>query len=187
MQKRLIVDIDNTLWDFGSVLWEHLKEVNPQTPEPTAWYKWDFWMDYVTEKEFYTSIRSIHLNQHDNRFIPYSDAKFFLDSLKNDGYYVVIASHRDEDTRDSTIKWLTTHELTFDDIHLGHDKSVLFDSCHAVIDDSPILLDKAKHFGIVRTGLMHPWNKESGHPLFADLNAVYRYIKNEYAATYNKR
>jgi hypothetical protein len=95
-----------------------------------------------------------------------------------DGYYVLIASHRDEDIRDSTIKWLNTHELVFDEVHFGHDKSVLFNDCYAIIDDSPILLDKAKHLGIVRTGLMHPWNKESGHPLFDNLNKVYEHLKN---------
>ncbi len=182
MQKRIIVDIDNTLWDFGSVLWEYLREVNSHIPRPTAWLKWDFWVDYVTEKEFSDSIRSIHLNQTHHRFVPYPDAKSFLDSLKKDGYYVLIASHRDEDTLSSTIKWFNTHELAFDAIHIGHDKSVLFDGCHAVIDDSPLLLDKAKHFGIIRSGLMHPWNKESGHPLFSDLNEVYNYIKNGFAA-----
>ena len=178
MRKRVIVDIDNTLWDFGSILWEYLKAINAHTPEPSAWHEWDFWEDYITEKEFYISIHSIHLNQNHHKFKPYPEAKSFLDSLMKDGYYVLIASHRDEDTRDSTIKWLNTHELVFDEVHLGHDKSVLFNDCYAIIDDSPILLDKAKHLGIVRTGLMHPWNKESGHPLFDNLNKVYEHFKN---------
>ena len=178
MRKRVIVDIDNTLWDFGSILWEYLKAINAHTPEPSAWHEWDFWEDYITEKEFYISIHSIHLNQNHHKFKPYPEAKSFLDSLMKDGYYVLIASQRDEDTRDSTIKWLNTHELVFDEVHLGHDKSVLFNDCYAIIDDSPILLDKAKHLGIVRTGLMHPWNKESGHPLFDNLNKVYEHLKN---------
>lgn len=178
MQNRIIVDIDNTLWDFGSVLYKYLRGINPQTPDPSTWHEWDFWEDYVTEKEFYSSIRSIHLNQNDHKFKPFIEARSFLESLKNDGYCIVVASHRDEDTLDSTQKWLNTHKLAFDEIYLGHNKSVLFDGCHAVIDDSPILLDKAKHSGIIRSGLTYPWNKESGHPLFANLTEVYCHIKN---------
>jgi len=75
MQKRIIVDIDNTLWDFGSVLWEYLKGINASTPEPTAWCKWDFWMDYVTEKEFYKVVREIHINQNHQNFSPYAEAR----------------------------------------------------------------------------------------------------------------
>jgi hypothetical protein len=162
MRKRVIVDIDNTLWDFGSILWEYLKAINVHTPDPSAWHEWDFWEDYVTEKEFYIAIHSIHLNQNHHKFKPYPESKSFLDSLMKDGYYLLIASHRDEDTRDSTIK-------------MAQDSWTRFR--WGIVDDSPILLDKAKHLGIVRTGLMHPWNTESGHPLFDNLNKVYEHLK----------
>lgn len=47
---------------------------------------------------------------------------------------------------------------------LKNDKSILFENSYAVIDDSPALLEKAEQLGKVGTGLVHPWNKESGHP-----------------------
>jgi hypothetical protein len=62
-------------------------------------------------------------------------------------------------------------------VHLKNDKSILFENSYAVIDDSPALLEKAEQLGKVRTGLVYPWNRESGHPLFR--NGVYNYIKND--------
>lgn len=83
-----------------------------------------------------------------------------------------------KDTLASTLNRLNTHELLYDEVRLKNDKSVLFENCYAVIDDSPAPLEKAEQLGMVRTGLAHPWNRESGHPLFRNLNEVYNYIKN---------
>jgi hypothetical protein len=47
------------------------------------------------------------------------------------------------------------------------DKSVLFDSCLAIVDDSPATLDKAAQAGILCAGLREPWNAGTGHPLFS--------------------
>ena len=42
-ERKIIVDIDNTLWNLAPVLWEHLKAINPKMPEPSEWSYWDFW------------------------------------------------------------------------------------------------------------------------------------------------
>ena len=176
--KRIIVDIDNTLWDFGAVLWAHMRRLNSSVPEPMYWDKWDFWVEYLSEREFYSVVREIHINQNHQNFSPYAEARDFLISLKDLGFSVIIASHREKYTLNSTLNWLNTHELIYDEVHLENDKSILFENSYAVIDDSPALLEKAERLGKVRTGLSHPWNIESGHPLFVNLNEVYRYIRN---------
>ena len=60
-KKKIIVDIDNTLWDLAPVLWEHLKAINPEMPEPSEWNDWDFWGRYVPMKDLYQVIRNIHM------------------------------------------------------------------------------------------------------------------------------
>jgi len=72
-------------------------------------------------------------------------------------------------------------DLPFDELHLSMDKSVLFADCCAIIDDSPIMLDKAAQAEIVRAGLCHPWNSATAHPLFDTLTEVLAYLERECA------
>ena len=73
--KRIIVDIDNTLWDFGAVLWAHMRRLNSSVPEPMYCDKWDFWVEYLSEREFYSVVREIHINQNHQNFSPYAEAR----------------------------------------------------------------------------------------------------------------
>jgi len=50
--QRIIVDIDNTLWDFASVFQERLRKIAPAIP-PMAEWKWDFYIDYISIEELY--------------------------------------------------------------------------------------------------------------------------------------
>ena len=172
--RRIIVDIDNTLWNLAPVLWEHLKSVNPEMPDPSGWDDWDFWEKYVTMKDLYQVLKDIHMQQAE--YPPYPESREFLEALKDRGFYIVIASHRERKTYASTEKWLRQNGLMFDEIHLSHDKSVLFPGSWGIVDDSPITLDKAVSAGIVRVGLSNPWNIHSAHPLFDDLFEVLGYI-----------
>ena len=173
-QKRIIVDIDNTLWNLAPVLWEHLKLHNPKIPPPPEWSYWDFWQEYVTTKDLYQVLRNIHMKQ--DKYAPYPESKAFLEALKKRGFYITIASHREKNTIEPTVKWLQQNGLLFDEVYLSHDKSVLFAENWGIIDDSPITLDKAARAGIIRAGLLNPWNANSAHPLFDNLCEVLRYI-----------
>jgi hypothetical protein len=172
---RIIVDIDNTLWDFGSVLFERIRSINPLMIPPSEWYTWDFWRPFLPARELYSVIRGIHMDQ--DRFTPYPDAPSFLRNLKDAGFFIIIASHREGGTMGATRQWLTNNALVFDEIHLSHDKTVLFDNCWAIVDDSPITLAKAASLGIIRTGLRFPWNEQGDHPLFESLPEVFAYLR----------
>ena len=173
--KKIIVDIDNTLWDFAPVLYEHIRKINPGMPPPAEWRQWDFWRPYLSSQQLYTAIRDIHMDQ--DLYPVYPDAATFLASLKDLRLFIVIASHREKGTLEATTRWLMKHSLRFDEVHLSHDKSVLFGDSWAVIDDSPVTLGKAAQFGIVRAGLRTPWNKEDDHPLFDNLTGVLEYLR----------
>ena len=175
--RKIIVDIDNTLWDLAPVLYEELKRFNNELPSPSNWYKWDFWKGYVSERVLYGVLRDIHSKQ--DIYKPYLDAERFLSFLKEKGFYIIIASHREKGTFDATKKWLTINNLIFDEVHLSYDKTVLFNQCWAIVDDSPITLGKAKAAGIVRAGLKNPWNEREEHPLFSDLTEIFKYLRSQ--------
>ncbi|MCX8111351.1 MAG: HAD family hydrolase [Syntrophorhabdaceae bacterium] len=173
--KRIIVDIDNTLWHFAPVLYERMRILNPYVLEPSKWYDFNFWRPYLNPKDFFEIINSIHTDQE--IFTPYPDARLFLSSLKDMGYHITIASHREKDTLNPTMNWLNKHHLIYDDIHLSYDKSVLFDKCTSVIDDSPIILDKAARSGIKGYGLKMPWNENRDYQVFDTLTDILYYLK----------
>ena len=64
----------------------------------------------------------------------------------------------------------------YNEVHLMSDKSTLFDSCLAIVDDSPVTLEKAAQAGILRAGLREPWNAGTGHPLFSSLYEILDYL-----------
>jgi hypothetical protein len=180
MLKKAVIDIDNTLWHFCDVLYEQLKAINQAMPSPAHWTHWDFWMHYCSEDKFFAAINHVHLNQDDDRHLPYEEAKEFLETLREHDFYIVIASHRTTESYTQTKRWLSKYDLIFDELHLSSDKTALFnETCHIVIDDSPFVLEKAIEKGIKVSGLSFPWNKASqnnGLKLFNNLNEVLDFI-----------
>jgi hypothetical protein len=174
MSRRVIVDIDNTLWDLAPQLWKHLQAINPQMPPPEKWKDWDFWEELVRTKDLYRALREVHMQQ--DQYAPYPESRNFLAALKERRFYIIIASHREKGTLDPTVRWLRKYDLVFDEVHLSNDKSVLFDGSWAIVDDSPITLAKAAKAGVIRTGLRNPWNEGMDHPLFENLTEVLAFL-----------
>ena len=181
-QKKAVIDIDNTLWHFCDVIYERLKKINSAMPTPDDWVEWDFWENYCSKEEFLGAIEDIHLNQDDDRHLPYPEARDFLASLKENDFHITIASHRTTDSTEQTKRWLIKHELVFDEVHLSYDKTVLINSsCHAVVDDAPHILENAATKGVTAAGLLFPWNrngKNNGYNLCMNLDEILRHILN---------
>ncbi|MCX8022699.1 MAG: hypothetical protein N2745_08010 [Syntrophorhabdaceae bacterium] len=175
MIKIALIDIDNTLWDFASMLYEKLKERNSFVLSPDMWTDWFFWRDFMSDEDFYAAIRGVHLEQ--DKYGVYPDARDFLRFLKGLNYHIIIASHRDRDTRGPTERWLDKHGLIYDELHLSYDKTVLFDKCSLIIDDSPFVLEKAKEKNIAAFGINHPWNRGNGFILFDSLSEIKGFIE----------
>src|SRR5512135_1830050 len=180
MIKKAIVDIDNTLWHFCDALHEELKKINSSFPAPDGWTDWDLWQGYCSEYEFLEAVNTIHFNQDNRGYLPYPEAKDFLSSLRENNYHITIASHRSPDYTEQTERWLKKHGLVYDKLHLSFHKTRLFDvTTDVVVDDAPMVLEKAVEKGVMATGLSFPWNREfadNGFKLFSDLNAVLRHI-----------
>ncbi len=174
-RRRIIVDIDNTLWNLAPELWEGLKKVNPEMPPPAEWDSRRSIERFMPIKEFFRVLKDIHMQQE--IYSPFPDAEYFLRGLKERGFYIVIASHRAPDTYEPTVSWMQKYRLAYDEIHLSYDKSVLFQDAIALVDDSPINLSKAAEAGVLGTGLLFPWNENSGFPLFKTLSEVLGYLE----------
>lgn len=179
MNKTAVIDIDNTLWQFCDAFYEELKKINPAFPRVEHWTTWDFYAPYCTEQEFMAAVDAVHVRQDSDEHQPYPEAQGFLRSLKEQGYQIVIASHRRTDTQGPTERWLRKHDLAYDELHLSFDKTVLFGNAAVVVDDAPHTLEKAVALEAIGAGLRFPWNKEyagNGFGLFNNLNEVFGYI-----------
>ncbi len=171
-KNRIIVDIDNTLWDFASALYRKISHYG--VPKPAEWHG-DFYQRYFSLKQLLSYVDEIQ-GEQDERHPPFPDAVPFLSSLRKKGCHITIASLRNPDKRDVTEKWLKTHRLVYDELYLVPEKSFLFENHHAIVDDDPRTLDKAASTGLIATGLKFAWNKNSKHALFSGLMDVLKYL-----------
>ena len=183
MNKTAIIDIDNTLWQFCDAFYEDLRKINPNFPHPENWKNWDIWEGYCTEQDFYNAVNAIHQNQDSPKFQPYPEARDFLSGLKQNNYHITIASHRSAEYMGQTVRWLKKHGLVYDEIHLSHHKTTLFnDSTDVVVDDAPQVLEKAVESGALATGLLFPWNsayRDNGFRLYSNLSQILDVILKE--------
>jgi hypothetical protein len=179
MTRNAVIDIDNTLWQFCDAFYEELKKINPAFPRVEQWTTWDFFRPFCTEEQFMAAVDAIHFQQDSERYLPYPESKGFLLTLREQGFRIVIASHRREEARRPTEQWLRKHGLVHDELHLSFDKTVLFGSAALVVDDSPQALEKAVASSAIAAGLLFPWNKAytgNGFGLFRNLHEVMEYI-----------
>jgi len=177
LMKKIIVDIDNTLWDLAPVFFEYLKRYNPEIPVEDLKRGETRLKGYIPREDLYGVLKEIHMRQ--DQFEPYQEARDFLANLKNMGLFVIIASIRSEEARVATERWLKKYGLIYDELHLSNDKTILFKDAWAIVDDSIWTLDKAAQTGIVRTGLRNVWNDGRGHPLFDSLSEVLDYLRKQ--------
>jgi len=180
MNKTAVIDIDNTLWQFCDAFSGELQKINPAFPRIEQWTTWNFFEGFCTEQQFMAAVDAVHSRQDSSEYQPYPEAKGFLRALKEQGYRVVIASHRRTEMQGPTEQWLRKHELQYDELHLSFDKTVLFKHAAVVVDDAPHTLEKAVEHKAIGAGLLFPWNKAyagNGFGLFRNLNEVMEYIQ----------
>jgi hypothetical protein len=177
--KIAIIDIDNTLWQFSDAFYLELKKINKNFPTPDQWCTYNIWEGYCSVEDFIAAINAIHLNQDNDQYRPYPESQGFLSSLKEHGFHIIVASHRVPATKQPTERWLASHRLPYDELHLSSNKTVLFPGADVVVDDSPLTLEKAIDSGAMGAGLLFPWNKDyesNGFRLFQNLHEVLEYI-----------
>lgn len=176
--KTIIVDLDSTLWDFHKAMCDLQKSrFGSNYYDHTDFVEWDSWNLFLTEKEFCGLYHEIHMNQH--RYKPFKEAENFLKELKNSGFYVIIASHRDNDSKKATKMFLRNHNLVYNKLHLSQDKTVLFNKAGYIVDDCPRTLEKALDEGLKCFSLKYDWNKHLEDKVFLtdNLNKILDQMK----------
>lgn len=185
MTGTAVIDIDNTLWQFCDAFDRELRKVNKDFPPVEHWTTWDFFAGYCSEEQFLAAVDAVHYRQDSDEHVPYPEAQGFLRTLQDQGYRIVIASHRRKEMRGPTERWLRKHELVHDELHLSFDKTVLFDKAAVVVDDAPQTLEKALQHKAIGAGLLFPWNRRyagNGFGLFGNLNEVMSFIQQRHAS-----
>ncbi|MEM3265389.1 MAG: hypothetical protein QXH07_05495 [Thermoplasmata archaeon] len=155
--KTILVDIDNTLWDFGSALYQKIIS-NGYTVPPPAFWNWRFYTGVISQSEFLRLVHEVHLMQEE--FKPFCDAVDFLHCIKLNRFHIVIASNRKADTYSATKSWLLANHLVFDDLLISDDKrSSINSNIDVVVDDSPSVIAYSYRKHIRTTGLCYNWNR----------------------------
>lgn len=155
MPKRAILDVDATLWDMWGPVVEILEaehNVTMGTPD-----KWEYHRDYVTDDQFYAAVRQAHENQVVHE--PYSGAQALFRTLDEQGYEVIVASHRPPQSALRLVHWLSIYKLApYTGIYAGRDKHFLFQIGDLVIDDRPDTIKYAHHMGAQALSLTYKYN-----------------------------
>jgi len=183
---KAVIDVDNTLCEYSFVLYDELNKINEEIPLPIDWNDWNFYKGIITDKEFYKAADLAQNRIMECNAVP--GAKEFLAALSNLGFEIVIASHRQNESKLLLEKWLMKNEMKYDSIHISFDKTVLFDdnSVHLVVEDSPIIIKEACKRGIKTIGIRRPWNKhleEQNLFMINDYTILFPYVT-EYAREY---
>lgn len=153
-----MVDVDNTLFDFATPLYEMFKDSGINIPLPENWNTWDyFYPEFMTKEIAFKHFDMVH--SHQLEYEPFEDARVFLEGLIKDRA-VVIVSHRKPHQCAELRKWLDEHNLPYDIVQCSDDKTKMFNKAiyNVVVDDCPSTLEAAYRSGIDGYGLQRPWN-----------------------------
>jgi uncharacterized HAD superfamily protein len=160
MKRVAIVDIDATLWALDPPWWDELKKIHPECPQPGTNGDWDFFLSHMTIEEALKAAKAVHMEQY--KYKPFAHASAMVRFLRSEGWYVIIASHRHEDTCGATVRWLSQNNIPFDDLFIAEKgKETLFDKYEVMlfIDDSPKSIQKALDKGINCFTIKYSYNQ----------------------------
>jgi hypothetical protein len=158
--KRVLVDVDSTLWGFTEELIKRMRVKFPTKTIPDEFDNWDhpvsFFNDFCEALDMFCDI---HTDQ--DTFDPFPHAREMLDLLKEKDYHIHIASNRPSHTIEYLIKWLDLNELPYDSLFCDEDKKDLWDEheFELVIDDAPKTQLYAEKMGSQVLTLRYKYNE----------------------------
>jgi hypothetical protein len=178
MKPIAVIDTDETLWGFHSALYALAKEREIKLPTSSECTHWNALYMYAPKETVIPLFNEIHANQCS--YLPFQNAELFL-KLMQTRFYIVIASHRNDEFKPGLIEWLKTNNLVYDEVVVTSRKECLVmnpRTTHVVDDKAELLLFAQKH-GRVGIGLSRPWNRKTVDEafLFDDLLDIWNYIR----------
>lgn len=174
-----IVDVDEILWGFNDALRDLALSRGYRFPTREECVHWGSVYDFIPKPEAIKLFDEVHENQCG--YAPFPDAKDFLAFMRKH-FYVLIASHRNQDHTPMLMDWLRINELEYDGLNVSFDKTKLFSipGTKVVVDDRDETLRIAMDAGLVAVGLRRPWNensKDRDYLLFESLPEIEEYIE----------
>lgn len=147
-KKVIIVDVDSTMYDFLTPLYQKLRVIKPDVTHPMAVNTWGKYIEEVGSKEFYRIVNQIH--EEIRLLEPFRGIKPLLDLFWCEGYTIVVATHRLPTLKQSLVEWLDHHQIHYDGIFCDTSKKTdLFnEETYLVIDDCPATIRTAIEKGI---------------------------------------
>ena len=165
-KRRILVDIDSTLYPSEQVFIKHLERLHGVTLTPDQMADWDtWWQPYMTRRQFTAFIRRhFHSDDEIRNAVPYRGATTALRAWKKAGHIIHIVSDRHPKTQAATAEWLDKIGAPYDRLVLewGIDKiSYAVEArLNLIIDDKPATLRNALAAGLWTATLAHPHNRE---------------------------
>jgi beta-phosphoglucomutase-like phosphatase (HAD superfamily) len=173
-KKIAIVDVDNTLWDFGTVFYEKIKKLVPDIKPMREW-AWAYPEQVIGRERMYEIIDAIHEMQDTQ--LPFPEAKDFLSCLSDMGLFIIIASHRNKKHEWALESFLVSHGLVHDMVYTSYDKSKLFRIADILVDDCPSTIKKARKRGMIVTSIRQPYLSSEDCVLHDNLLPIVDYIQ----------
>jgi len=163
--KQVVIDIDGILWNIAPYWHKELIKINPDCPFPGL-TTWEFFKKYMSWSEAAAAVTKVHMNQ--DKYKPFNNANILTSKLNAAGYKTIIASHRHEDSRDVTVRWLRKNNIYFDSLYVGADKHVYLEDKDTVlfIDDCPASQKIAIDKGITTMSIRYPYNEHMYNVIF---------------------
>ena len=177
-QRRCILDVDGTLFDFHTPLHRRLHELYDfPDMEPDCWDWYKVWG--ITDKQFYKAVDDVHAQQM--QYDPFDGALALFRTLDNLGFEVFVASHRKPQVAHKLAWWLNNHWLQpYSALYTGPSKKQFFRTGDLLIDDASHTIELGCDMGLDVVYLGWPWNKNLPGERVAELWHVIEYIKENY-------
>jgi FMN phosphatase YigB (HAD superfamily) len=157
---RIAIDIDSTLHDYWPQLAHAAKKrfgVDLQYEQQLTWE-----IAALRREQVRVLVEETHKDVNVLAAEPYPGAVEAIRSWKEQGHFILIASHRHNRARGATTQWLERIGLPYDELYCAFDKvgHCIQERIDLLIDDSPKTLARALDAGITAATLQHPWNRE---------------------------
>jgi len=156
---KVMIDVDNTLCEYSFVLYDELNKINEEVPLPIDWNDWNFYKGLISDEDFYKAADLAQNRIMECNMVP--GAKEFTQILSDLGYEIIIASHRQDESKLLLEKWLMKNGIKYNKIHISFDKTVLFgdEGVLLVVEDSPVVIKESCGRGITTLAIRRPWNR----------------------------
>ena len=157
---RIAIDIDSTLHDYWPQLAQAAKRrfgVELPYDQQLTWE-----IAPLRREQVQVLVEETHKDDSVLAAEPYPGAVETIRRWKEQGHFILIASHRHDRAREATTRWLERIGLPYDELYCAFDKvgHCVEAGVDVLIDDSPETLQKALDAGITAATLLHPWNRE---------------------------